>query len=448
MRHDQGTGADPGRSAPRVPELTTALRSLIGVVAGGAVIIAGIGFVGSYRAVQRLAWQQGFGYFSYVFPVGIDAGIVVLLSLDLVLTYLRMPLALLRYMAWLLTAATVAFNAAASWPDPLPMTMHGVIPLLFVAITEAARHAIARVADLKADKRMEGIRLIRWLVAPWPTFTMWRRMAKWEIRSYERAVEMERRGLVYRELLAHEYGPGWEKEAPAVERLPLKLARFGELLPSLELPETELLRKYSPQAKAAPELERGAGTGPAELEPPAPAAEPPAVETGSEAPAEPVAGTWVEQPVEPAPVPFPAPRTAWNPAPGAFQPASEPQQPAAATEGVDWAAWEAEQAPRPVNGHTVYEEPVALHGGLGALGEPEQTALDQQLQAVAGEESQEEGSQTAALHAAWEVYQSLTQEERQLPATKLADLIAPKIGATAGTTRKYIGRIRRELAEQ
>src|SRR5581483_4018145 len=67
----------------------------------------------------------------------------------------------------------------------------------------------ARVADLKADKRMEGIRLIRWLVAPWPTFTMWRRMTKWEIRSYEHAVEMERRGVIYRELLAHEYGPRW-----------------------------------------------------------------------------------------------------------------------------------------------------------------------------------------------------------------------------------------------
>src|SRR5581483_11435524 len=108
----------------------------------------------------------------------------------------------------------------------------------------------ARVADLKADKRMEGIRLIRWLVSPWPTFTMWRRMTKWEIRSYEHAVEMERRGVIYRELLAHEYGPRWRKQAPAAERLPLKLAGFGEMLPALNVPATDLLRKYAPQPEA------------------------------------------------------------------------------------------------------------------------------------------------------------------------------------------------------
>ncbi|MEU3508566.1 DUF2637 domain-containing protein [Streptomyces longwoodensis] len=94
-------------------QLTRMHRVLIGVVVTGAVVIAGIGFAGSYAAVRELAIKKGFGNFSYVFPVGIDAGICVLLALDLLLTWIRIPFPLLRQTAWLLTAATIAFNGAA-----------------------------------------------------------------------------------------------------------------------------------------------------------------------------------------------------------------------------------------------------------------------------------------------------------------------------------------------
>ena len=50
-------------------QLTRTHRVLIGVVVTGAVIIAGIGFAGSYAAVRELALQKSFGTFSYVFPV-------------------------------------------------------------------------------------------------------------------------------------------------------------------------------------------------------------------------------------------------------------------------------------------------------------------------------------------------------------------------------------------
>ncbi|PJN05317.1 hypothetical protein CG723_45495, partial [Streptomyces sp. CB01635] len=78
------------------PQLTRTHRILIGVVVAGAVVIAGIGFAGSYAAVRSLALQKGFGNFSYVFPIGIDAGICVLLALDLLLTWIRIPFPLLR----------------------------------------------------------------------------------------------------------------------------------------------------------------------------------------------------------------------------------------------------------------------------------------------------------------------------------------------------------------
>lgn len=210
-----------------VPQLTGAHRVLIGMVVFGAVVIAGIGFAGSYAAVRELALKKGFGNFSYVFPIGIDAGICVLLALDLLLTWIRIPFPLLRQTAWLLTAATIAFNGAAAWPDPLGVGMHGVIPILFVVSVEAARHAIGRIADITADKHMEGVRLTRWLLSPVPTFLLWRRMKLWELRSYEQVIKLEQERLVYRARLRSRFGRAWRRKAPVESLMPLRLARYG-----------------------------------------------------------------------------------------------------------------------------------------------------------------------------------------------------------------------------
>ncbi|MER7377737.1 DUF2637 domain-containing protein [Streptomyces lanatus] len=202
-------------------------RVLIGVVVFGAVIIAGIGFAGSYAAVRELAIQKGFGNFSYVFPIGIDAGICVLLALDLLLTWIRIPFPLLRQTAWLLTAATIAFNGAAAWPDPLGVGMHAVIPILFVVAVEAARHAIGRIADITADKHMEGVRLTRWLLSPVPTFLLWRRMKLWELRRYDQVIKLEQERLVYQARLRSRFGRGWRRKAPVESLMPLRLAKYG-----------------------------------------------------------------------------------------------------------------------------------------------------------------------------------------------------------------------------
>ncbi|WP_223291007.1 DUF2637 domain-containing protein [Streptomyces avicenniae] len=208
-------------------KLTRAHRILVGIVMAGAVVIAAIGFAGSYASVRDLAERKGFGAFSPFFPIGVDAGIVVLLALDLLLTWLRIPFPMLRQSAWLLTAATIAFNGAAAWGDPLAVGMHAIIPLLFVITVEAARHAIGRIADITADKHMEGVRVWRWFLSPLPTFRLWRRMKLWELRSYEEVIGMERDRLVYQARLRADYGRGWRRRAPVEARMPLKLARYG-----------------------------------------------------------------------------------------------------------------------------------------------------------------------------------------------------------------------------
>nr|WP_206436529.1 DUF2637 domain-containing protein [Streptomyces sp. W1SF4] len=243
-------------------QLTRTHRILIGVVVAGAVVIAAIGFAGSYAAVRALALKKGFGSFSLVFPIGIDAGICVLLALDLLLTWIRIPFPLLRQTAWLLTAATIAFNGAAAWPDPLGVGMHAVIPVLFVVTVEAARHAVGRIADITADRHMEGVRITRWLLSPVPTFKLWRRMKLWELRSYEQAVGMEQDRLIYQARLQARYGRAWRRKAPVEALMPLRLARIGV-----------------PLAQTAPEGLAAAGIDPVLL-PPA-VAKGPAVAAGA-----------------------------------------------------------------------------------------------------------------------------------------------------------------------
>ncbi|MEU9718384.1 DUF2637 domain-containing protein [Streptomyces sp. NPDC047976] len=247
-------------------QLTRTHRILIGVVVAGAVVIAAIGFAGSYAAVRALALKKGFGSFSLVFPIGIDAGICVLLALDLLLTWIRIPFPLLRQTAWLLTAATIAFNGAAAWPDPLGVGMHAVIPVLFVVTVEAARHAVGRIADITADRHMEGVRITRWLLSPVPTFKLWRRMKLWELRSYEQAVGMEQDRLIYQARLQARYGRAWRRKAPVEALMPLRLARIGV-----------------PLSQTAPEGLAAAGIDPVLL-PPA-VAKGPAVAAGAVLPA-------------------------------------------------------------------------------------------------------------------------------------------------------------------
>jgi hypothetical protein len=214
------------------PALTATQRRIAGTVTAGATIIAAIGFAGSYAAVRHLALTKGFGWFATILPIGLDAGITVLLALDLLLTWLRIPFPLIRHTAWLLTAATIAFNAASAWPDPLGVGMHAIIPVLFVVIVEAARHAVGRIADITADRHMEPVRVSRWLLAPWPTFRLWRRMKLWELRSYDDVIGLERDRLIYRTQLRARYGRMWRGKAPIEAVMRLRLTRFGVPLPA------------------------------------------------------------------------------------------------------------------------------------------------------------------------------------------------------------------------
>ncbi|MFJ4781491.1 DUF2637 domain-containing protein [Streptomyces sp. NPDC088762] len=427
-------------------QLTRTHRILIGVVVAGAVVIAGIGFAGSYAAVRALALQKGFGSFSLVFPIGIDAGICVLLALDLLLTWIRIPFPLLRQTAWLLTIATIAFNGAAAWPDPLGVGMHAVIPILFVVTVEAARHAVGRIADITADRHMEGVRITRWLLSPVPTFKLWRRMKLWELRSYEQAVGMEQDRLIYQARLQARYGRAWRRKAPVEALMPLRLARIGV-----------------PLAQTAPEGLAAAGISPALL-PPASEALPsgpqdgtaalagsgagPALPAGAEpqpAPGQPAAGAAAAA-AQPVGLPEPA---VTAPAPFAVEPTAMP-----AAHNSAWfaaprapqAAYEGGYHPHVVEGL----EPTPVMPPTGP--EPEEHLPHQQELPMPGprpEEAAPDIDEVKFAEVAYEVFRAFIDEHSQFPTPEQVDIhLSDRHGVVHPRSASMIRRMMPDLKQR
>ncbi|WP_331726174.1 DUF2637 domain-containing protein [Streptomyces sp. NBC_01276] len=248
-------------AAPVAPRAWSAKAMRALIVAAGlcAAVVASIGFVGSYTALRDLAMRRGFGDFSYVFPVGIDAGIVAMYALDLILVWRRMPKPVLRLLAHLLTLATIVFNAYSGRSpreDPLGAAMHAVMPVLFVAVVEAVRHLIIRTNRLSMKAASDRVPLHRWVLAPWPTWCLYRRMRLWEITSYAQMVAMEKDRTVYRAWLQHKHGRGWKRKAGATALLPFTMAPYGLTVDqALVLPEEQ---KAAEDERAAAERQRAA----------------------------------------------------------------------------------------------------------------------------------------------------------------------------------------------
>lgn len=236
-----------------------ALGGITGVALIGGIILAAIGFAGSYRALERLGQAKGFGAFAYVFPIGLDAGIVVLLALDLLLIRRRTPWPVLRLLAHTFTVGTIWFNASSgSKPisqDLVGAGMHGVIPLMFIAAVEAGRRLVIRVTALEDGRETGGVPAKRWLLAFPSTFLLWRRKELWDVATYSEAVAREQALKVYRVLLERQFGS--VRRAPSDLRLPLTMAPYGLTidealaLPRQQEEREQLLKEAEAEAQAA-----------------------------------------------------------------------------------------------------------------------------------------------------------------------------------------------------
>ncbi|QHC33902.1 DUF2637 domain-containing protein [Streptomyces sp. HF10] len=236
------------------------------VVATAATVLAVIGFTGSYRSVRQLALDWGWGWFAYVFPVGIDVGIIGLIAADLFLCAIRTPAPILRWFAWVLTVATVVFNASSGWPangdagwmDYVEAAAHATMPGLVVVITEALRRAIARRARIADGRQYEPLGMARWFLAPISTFGVWRRMRLWEVYTRSAALDLERDRLTLRDELREKYGRGWKWKRQA---RPFELRAMRDAGRGLSIPAHLIANVDLPTPNAAPALTANGANG-------------------------------------------------------------------------------------------------------------------------------------------------------------------------------------------
>ena len=245
-----------GEHARQARPLSGGERRAVTVTSVLAAALGLIGFANSFRAVADAA-RASFGELAVTVPVGVDLGIAVFSSLDIVLARLDLRPRWVRLVPWTLTAATVYLNVTGQHTG-FARVAHAVFPALWVIAVEVAAHVVRVRAGLAAGTAMDRIRPSRCLLAPVPTARLMRRMVLWEIRSYPEALRRERDRLLALTELQDTYGRlAWRWRAPRRTRA---LYRLGELAPASAQPPS------CPWPRPAPALPapapRAPGTAP------------------------------------------------------------------------------------------------------------------------------------------------------------------------------------------
>ncbi|MEV0388747.1 DUF2637 domain-containing protein [Nonomuraea sp. NPDC050643] len=231
-------------------------QTLISVTAAAVGVLGLIGFVISFATVMEAA-KPTFGPLAFLLPLGVDLGIGVFSALDIVLARLNMRVRWLRFVPWTLTAVTVYLNVAAyanasGGPNWFAVIAHAILPGLWVVAVEIGTHAVRKRANLASpSRRLDSIRLSRWMLSPLPTFALWRRMVLWEVRSYPDALNRERDRILAKTDLQDHYGLLWQFKASRRERA---LYKLGELAPASTPVKAETVRLTPPSAPQRPAL--------------------------------------------------------------------------------------------------------------------------------------------------------------------------------------------------
>lgn len=192
-------------------------RCQIAVIVFATVLglaLAGYGAAGSYETIRELADQRGLPL-PYLVPVGIDGGLIGTVVLDLLLAWTAQSLGWLRQLSRALTAGTVVANAASGWPDLITVGLHVAAPVMLLAMVEAARAVLLRRLGTDNAALRDPIPAIRWLLSPWRTWLLWRRMTLWQVAGYHAALDVELKVRRSDAELRARYGRHWVRHVPA-----------------------------------------------------------------------------------------------------------------------------------------------------------------------------------------------------------------------------------------
>ena len=172
-----------------MPTMGRAERAGLTVLATATFGLAVLGFANSFAAVNE-AMEPYFGVLAWTVPIGVDLGILIFGLLGIALPRLDISLPWLRLITWGLVTATVYLNVASE-TDLVGRVAHGVLPALWIISVEIVTHAVRQWTGIQTGQRIQRIPVWRWLLAPWSTLLLWRRMVLWQISSYSQALDRE-----------------------------------------------------------------------------------------------------------------------------------------------------------------------------------------------------------------------------------------------------------------
>lgn len=188
-------------------------------------MLAVLGGMASFGTVRALA-EPRLGEWAWSAPIGIDVGILALLTADLLLSYRGWAWPMLRLVAWLFIMATVYLNVADSWAssDWPGVVIHAALPTLFIVAIEGLRHMLCRWIGIHHPITTEGLPRERWIAAPVQSLLLRRRMALWHVTTLDDALRMEHHRLETIAELKETYGRWqWRWRAPLSARLALTM---------------------------------------------------------------------------------------------------------------------------------------------------------------------------------------------------------------------------------
>jgi len=199
-----------------------AVTVVIGVM---AALLALGGMTLSFRAVRAEMIPSFGAQWAWMVPIVVDLVVFVFSGVDLVLARLDMNHPLARWTVYGATAGTVWLNYGAGG-NLFGRVAHVLMPAVWVVFVELMRHVVRHQTNLATGNRRQPIPAVRWLVSPWPTLKLWRRMVLWRQHSYPRAVAMERTRLGAVAVARQMHGRGWRKAVGPLIRLQIELAEL------------------------------------------------------------------------------------------------------------------------------------------------------------------------------------------------------------------------------
>jgi hypothetical protein len=190
--------------------------------------VAGIGFSVSFQTISDQAAAHGLPGWHPLYPIGIDIGILALILEARKLIQRGRSDLVPRVLAWGLSIGTIYVNVHGSpGHDWLGRTLHAIMPCLWIVFLELTRWR--QRADVRKVEKADPIPLARWLLSPWRTAKLKRRMVTQNVSSYRLAAALEDARLHMRDLARAHYGRGrWRKEAPSLLRTRIRQGRLGD----------------------------------------------------------------------------------------------------------------------------------------------------------------------------------------------------------------------------